>query len=752
MSDTGLDRIDCGNDIFLYAPAGSRVDMSGGRAVITTPDAAWRAVITRHPVKGVPDLAAESERVFRTFVSRQSDAVALSEPMAANLADVSAMVCGFRITAGSTHRVEIAVFIHADAAYSIVLSAREGSPGEAAFADVLSTKLRIEQKTASLVGSLDFDLLLPGSAASTVPPEAYAQSARDSSSGGNSIEFTPSPIAAAPLPTLTFIDPAAADTPPASAPPVDESLGALPLPTLTPKRELKLAEPPIPKFVPHEISLHGVQIMAPGYWELRGDANGIEDPGTGSTFMIIGAQAATAQTPKADLVSAVETTQSLYDRIEPTEGHFKVRSPVDMIEVAGFHVWEPGDTSPSHVFVLSWFTIPTQSTYITEAGDIIHLCVQALLITPPGEIDQRPKLYRSLLAGISTTPEKNRSFAQSQGLTNPEANAAEETPKLPVGRRDDIVTADEVYAPHPRPRQRPFELDDIGVDISVPANWKRSPADAKVVGDEKTGVHLYVAAVSSPVSISSLERWARAQEAELVASSRRPTRVGPIQRVRRAAHEAMLMEFDYVQPDTGLPFKLFAYCTVNSGVPDAPDGNRQQLNILIGWRIPLSEFEPNEGLYRWLVQTQATIRRANPDGATAASDSLDFDLPGGQTDGPDNPGRSAKDAPAYAQVTTESIERPLRVARWWMVGAISTYFLALMFYAGLGMTYPELVVLLAAVGVSIWGTRLYSQARGWPQWKFALTVIGLVIPVVGFILCLVLYSRVGKHLEGNLEE
>jgi hypothetical protein len=47
---------------------------------------------------------------------------------------------------------------------------------------------------------------------------------------------------------------------------------------------------------------------------------------------------------------------------------------------------------------------------------------------------------------------------------------------------------------------------------------------------------------------------------------------------------------------------------------------------------------------------------------------------------------------------------------------------------------------------------LYSQARGWPQWKFILTAIGLAIPVVGFILCLVLYSRAGKHLAGDIED
>jgi hypothetical protein len=721
MSDANTEQsIDCGNEIYWRALPTAKVESGAGRIAITPPDAAYRVVVTRHPVKGPLDSDAEAAKVFKTFATRQSNAELVTDTFQQSGHGYVATLREYRIPAvgaAAPHRVCLAVLARDDAAFSVVVTARETSGVATQLVQLVAARLSVggplsglEPPPASVDRFAPLDFSLPDSlpvAQTPVKPQASVDSD---------------------LPTLTF------ESIPVPPPPQsDATLPTLTLPAQVPRGPLKL-QTVLPKLTPTLIEPHGVELLAPADWTAI--ANGLQSPDGQIAFSVVQSLVMRhAPPPVADLESVLEFSLENVFRLQTVGSQYVVKAPAGDIHVIECDAWEPDQEQPNRLYVMSWYAVTNHPAAHLPNGELCYLQFGAWLRLAPRAQAEYGEMYRKLLEGINTLTEKNVPFLITLGL-QAQPPAGVQVAAVPA---DGYAPAEEIYAPNPRPRLKPFEIDDVGVDVTVPASFKKQQGNDAMVGDDKTGAHVYVASVAEPLGSASLERWTQFQQQQLTSSARAPQKIGPTWRVRRPTHQATLMEFEYEQPDTGLPYKLFAYCACNQQAPDSAEGTKQQFNVVIVWRIPRDEFDNNEGMYRWLIQTQTSLRlpkekSAVPEEATIAAP-------------------EAKGA-GTANLTNQLVaqERGLKLAFFWELGAIVTFVLALVFYAGADWTYPEWVIAAIAVGLSIQGARVYAKVREWPTWKLVLTIIGLVIPVVNIILVFTLYARIDKRRKGEADD
>jgi hypothetical protein len=769
---TGLTRFDCGNDIALFAPQDSRVESAQGRTIVTAPGGVWRCVITRHAVKGTPSHAAEAEKVFKTFALRQSAAELQRDTYDLTGRGFSALARDYRIAAdmGAGHLATLAVLIEGGAAFSIALTARE-VPGDPSPLPVLlaeqlqvgaDTAIDLPLDAAGDTGEIKLTLDLP-----PLPTPEPAAPALELSPAADqpTLEFAPLAFSTAPAAPATA--PAPAAPPPATAPTADAAPaldlpgldfgGALSAPAQAPppprpsSSGLSLApaardeggtldfSPAAPQAVaslpvmsPLTIPAHGVTLMAPAGWAVRDDGNGIENESTGAFFLVIEALVKSALTPESGASDNAATVQARLATLSPIGKPFQVSTANSDVDVHEYDWQDESKPEPLRLFVCSWYSIPTEVPYLNDQGELLHLTTCAWFVIPKAAYERESAVYRKMLATIDTKPEKSLVFSATyavsrQGNSPPPASAG------------GFAVAPDVPAPQPRPKLRVFSLDDLGIDIACPALWKQgNKGGSLVTGDKKAGTLLHVEAQVVALNSITVTQWGQSQT-KPVAETYNARLARDPQMVRRPAHEAVLHEFNYVDAEVAAPCKRFVYSAINTNAAPT-SGEAQQVNLAVHWRIPTAEFEANEGLYRWLVQTQATLRRPGKSTSAAAFDKAE-----------DENGNASSDpvAEIAAPDPFDAVERGVRKARWWILGALLTYVLALIFYAGLGEIIYEAILAVVAIGMGIWGTVLYARAKGWAQWALVLAIIGELIPGVGLILLFVFYDRASKDLAGG---
>lgn len=769
MTSASTSRFDCGDDITFLAPEGSRFEAAQGRSVITAPGGTWRCVITRHNVKGAPVLAAEADKVFRTFSLRQSAAEVERDTYDLSGPGFSALARDYRIASdmGAGHIATLAVFVHAGAAFSVAITAREVSGELSPLPTILAEQLHVsgtpDEPIASDSNEIKLTLDLPPLSAPTAelatldfpqPTAGIGSPATPTAAPSMTLEFAPRSDALPPanefqpapppsdLPPLSFADAPATPAPTPPAPPAASKPGATrglslePRSPVAPAAEgLDFTPPPPSKAAQRgattltavEVPAHGIILTAPLGWAKRDDGNGAEHEASAAFFLVIEATVASSSNPETGIERSVATAQEKLSRVQQIGEVFRVQSVNCDIDVAEFDWWDEGKPEPYRLFVLSWYNIPTEVPYLNDQGELLHLRTCAWLVVPKSEYERNSAAYRKMLEGIDTKPEKSLVFSASYATSRAGINTAASvaSAQFPV--------APDAPSPRPRPKLRVLNIDDGGMDVAFPAHWKQARSQNGLVGDKASGAQLKVVGIEAAFETADPASWGGTQLKQ-VAEEYNARPVGNGLLVRRPAHEAVLLEFDYIDGDIAKPCKLFVYNVVNANVPDK-QGEKLQINLAAYWRVPADEFARNEGLYRWLVQTQASIRRPGKSDAVAQPEPDELEAAVAESFAPHDP--------------ITAIERGIRVARRWILGALFTYVLALIFYAGLGEIYYEAALALAAAGLGIWGTILYSRAKAWPQWALILAIVGELIPVVGLILLFVLYDRASKDLADS---